>query len=127
MEFLPYIRKPFRVEAIEVTIENIHELSEMCGELVEKEGQDPYIQVDRKKVPNLFRIKLGFMVTKMGENLRAFSKEAFLENFAEENEGPRLGLATTGELLDEIRSRIDIDYHNGGGGLEYSTVKGRVA
>lgn len=125
MEFLPYIRKPFRVEAIEVTRENIHELSEMCGDLVEREGEDPYIQVDRKKVNNIFRIKLGFMLTRMGENLRAYSPEAFEETFSKENEGPRLGLAMTSELLDELRARIDVDYHNGGGGLEYSTVKGR--
>ena len=38
---------------------------------------------------------------------------------------PRLGLATTSELLEEIRSRIETDYYAGGGGLGYSTVKGR--
>jgi hypothetical protein len=36
-----------------------------------------------------------------------------------------LGLATTGELLDEIRARIEVDYVVGGGGLGYSTAKGR--
>jgi hypothetical protein len=36
-----------------------------------------------------------------------------------------LGLATTRELLDELRARIEIDYFAGGGGLGYSTVKGR--
>lgn len=125
MEFLPYIRKPFRVEAIEVTRENIHEISLMTGDLVEEEGQEPYIQVDRKKVVNLFRIKVGFMLTRMGSNLRAYTREAFDETFSEDNEGPRLGLAMTGELLDELRARIEVDYYNGGGGLEYSTKGGR--
>jgi hypothetical protein len=36
-----------------------------------------------------------------------------------------LGLATTRELLQELESRIRIDYYRGGGGLNYSTVKGR--
>lgn len=36
-----------------------------------------------------------------------------------------LGLATTEELLNEIRSRIEIDYFSGGGGLQYTTVDGR--
>ena len=36
-----------------------------------------------------------------------------------------LGLATTEALLAELRSRIDVDYLNGGGGLYYSTVTGR--
>ena len=38
---------------------------------------------------------------------------------------PHLGLATTREILDELRCRIEIDYYAGGGGLDYSTVKGR--
>ena len=38
---------------------------------------------------------------------------------------PNLGMATTRDLLDEIRARIEIDYFAGGGGLDYSTVKGR--
>lgn len=40
-------------------------------------------------------------------------------------DGPHLGLATTRRLLDEIYARIEIDYHRGGGGLDYATVTGR--
>lgn len=38
---------------------------------------------------------------------------------------PRLGLATTRELLEELRARIEVDYFAGGGGLDYTTVAGR--
>ena len=38
---------------------------------------------------------------------------------------PNLGLATTEELLVELRTRIEIDWYSGGGGLGYSTVAGR--
>ena len=38
---------------------------------------------------------------------------------------PHLGLARTRQLLDELTSRIRVDYFAGGGGLDYSTVKGR--
>lgn len=38
---------------------------------------------------------------------------------------PLLGLATTRQLLDELAARIDGDYSNGGGGLDYTTVAGR--
>lgn len=38
---------------------------------------------------------------------------------------PKLGLATTRELLKELTARIETDYAVGGGGLDYSTVKGR--
>lgn len=44
---------------------------------------------------------------------------------ADDLDRPNLGLATTEELLDEIRTRIEIDYYRGGGGLGYSTVAGR--
>lgn len=39
--------------------------------------------------------------------------------------GSNLGLATTQELLDELRARIELDYFAGGGGLQYTTVGGR--
>lgn len=35
---------------------------------------------------------------------------------------PRLGFATTRELLEEIAARIEVDGANGGGGLDYRTV-----
>lgn len=38
---------------------------------------------------------------------------------------PRLGLATTGQLLEELRARIEVDYFAGGGGLDYTTMHGR--
>jgi hypothetical protein len=38
---------------------------------------------------------------------------------------PNLGLATTRQLLDELRARIEVDYVMGGGGLDYTTVGGR--
>jgi hypothetical protein len=40
-------------------------------------------------------------------------------------EEPNLGLATTAQLLEELRVRIEVDYYSGGGGLDYSTVRGR--
>lgn len=43
----------------------------------------------------------------------------------DEQPQPNLGLATTRQLLDELRARIDVDYASGGGGLDYTTVGGR--
>lgn len=36
-----------------------------------------------------------------------------------------LGMATTDELLTELRTRIGMDFYAGGGGLGYSTAEGR--
>lgn len=50
-----YIRKPFEVEAIEVTPENIQEVAAWCGGIIETDNEGPrtgdqeYIQVSVKK------------------------------------------------------------------------------
>lgn len=83
MEFVTFVRKPFIVEAVEVTEENIAELAEMIGTLRQKENGTPYIAVNRRLVPNLFRVYLGFWVTKMGDNVRCYSKRIFTQQFIE--------------------------------------------
>jgi hypothetical protein len=59
------------------------------------------------------------------ESERARAVGDALLAFLREQERPLLGLATTRQLLDELRTRIEIDYFAGGGGLDYSTVTGR--
>jgi hypothetical protein len=83
MDFVTFVRKPFTVEAIEVTEENIAEIAEMIGSLHYKENGSPYIQVNRRLVPNLFRIYPGFWVTRMGDsdNIRCYSKRIFNNQF----------------------------------------------
>lgn len=82
MEFTRFIRKPFTVEAVEVTVENIHELSQFIGDFGEDEN-GPYIQADRKKVPTVFRVVPGYWVTKMGSQIRCYSARVFMDQFIE--------------------------------------------
>lgn len=86
MEFATFVRKPFVVEAIEVTTENIGEVAKYVGDLREKEDGTPYILVDRRLVPNVFRVYPGFFMTKMGENVRCYSRKIFKEQFTEQND-----------------------------------------
>lgn len=81
MELSNYVRKPFIVEAVEVTPENIGEIAELVGTLREKDNGTPYIQVDRRLVPNIYRVYLGFWMTRMGDNIRCYSKRIFREQF----------------------------------------------
>ena len=83
MDFATFVRKPFTVEAVEVTEENIAEIAELIGSLRHKENGAPYIQVNRRLVPNLFRIYPGFWVTRMGDsdNIRCYSKRIFNNQF----------------------------------------------
>lgn len=83
LEFTEYVRKPFVVSACEVTVDNIEEISKYVGELKSKEGT-PYIQVDRRLVPNIYRVFPGFFMTRMGDNIRCYSRKVFTEQFKEQ-------------------------------------------
>ena len=81
MEFTTFVRKPFIVDAVEITVDNIAEVAKYVGDLREKEDGTPYILVDQRLVPNVDRVYLGFFMTKMGENVRCYSKRIFKEQF----------------------------------------------
>ncbi len=81
MEFTTFVRKPFMVEAVEVTEDNISEIAPLVGALREKEDGTHYIHVDRRLFPNIFRVDPGFWMTKMGDNLRCYSKAVFTKQF----------------------------------------------
>lgn len=85
MDFKTFVRKPFVVEAVEVTAENIEEIAKYVGDLREKEDGTPYILVDRRLVPNVFRVYPGFFMTRMGENVRCYSRKIFKEQFMEQD------------------------------------------
>lgn len=84
LEFNSYVRKPFIIEAVEVTEENIEEIAEHVGTVREKDGKR-YILVDHKKVPSVFRVYPGFWMTKMDGNIRCYSRKTFLEQFVPNN------------------------------------------
>lgn len=82
MDFTQYVRKPFIVEAVRVTKDNIAEIADLVGELKTKEDDGaPFIQVDRKLVPNIYRVYIGFWMTRMGDHIRCYSPKVFREQF----------------------------------------------
>jgi hypothetical protein len=83
MIFNTYTRKPFVVEAVEITDENIEDVAKMIGvegEVREKDGAQ-YIVVDKRIVPNIHRASAGWWLTRMGDNLRCYSPKIFTEQF----------------------------------------------
>jgi hypothetical protein len=82
MTFQTYRRKPFTVEAIEITEENIDELAKFIGTVkIKDEDGTKFIQVDRRLIPNVWRVYPGFFMTKMDENIRCYSPRTFKEQF----------------------------------------------
>lgn len=91
MEFTKAICKPFVVEVLRVTTENIADIAPFVGELMFKEEDNsPFIQVDKKLVPNVYRVYPGFYMTRLGGKTRFYSKRIFSKQFtdwSEEAEG----------------------------------------
>lgn len=86
LEFTNYVRKPFSVQAIEVTEENIRDVARglNIGQVkFDEETGEPYILVDKKKIPNVNRVHAGYFVTKMGNNIRCYNPQVFPQQFTE--------------------------------------------
>jgi hypothetical protein len=81
MKFTTYVRKPFIVQAVEITTDNIADIAGFVGDLRKKEDGSPYILVDPRLVPNVERVYPGFFMTKMGENIRCYSRRVFTDQF----------------------------------------------
>jgi hypothetical protein len=81
MQFQTFVRKPFVVDAIEVTADNIADVAKYVGDLREDEDGTVYILVDRRLVPNVARVFPGFFMTKMGKNVRCYSRKIFKDQF----------------------------------------------
>lgn len=86
MEMTKYARKPFFVDAVEITADNIEEVAKDVGDLRSKDDGTPYILVDRRLVPNVTRVYIGFFMTKMGDNVRCYSRKVFKEQFVKSND-----------------------------------------
>lgn len=86
LNYLTYVRKPFTVEAVEVTKENITDVAPLVGTLVEPPEGTPFIEVDPKKVPHVTRVFPGFFLTKMGKRVHCYSPKAFKAQFADADE-----------------------------------------
>lgn len=83
MNFQTFTRKPFVVEAVEITEENIDDIAKMIGvdgEVREKDGVK-YIVIDKRIVPNIHRAVPGWWLTRMGDNLRCYSPKIFTDQF----------------------------------------------
>lgn len=84
MNFTTYVRKPFTVEAIQITRENIEEAAPFIGTLIKEGPNAPYILVNSEKVPNVEQVYPGFWMTRMGKFTRCYSRRAFENEFVEQ-------------------------------------------
>ena len=88
LAFQDFVRKPFVVQAIEVTKENINQLAEelKIGEVRTKDDGTPFIHVDRRLEPNVLQVYPGYWVTQMGDNVRCYSRKVFFRQFIQDSD-----------------------------------------
>ena len=83
MEFDKFIRKPFVVNAVLITEQNIAEVAEYIGTLRTAKDGSRYIQVNRRLIPYLLEVFPGYWMTRMGDKIRCYSDEVFEDQFTE--------------------------------------------
>lgn len=81
VEFTQFVRKPFEIEALEITVDNIDEIAPMVGKLGRTDEGVPYIEVDHDLVPNMTRVWPGYWLTRMGGNIRCYASRVFADQF----------------------------------------------
>lgn len=88
MDYTTFVRKPFTVEAVEITAENMAELAQFIGVIETEEDGTPFIKVDHSKVPTkVYRVFVGYWMTKMTygktTQIRCYSPKIFRQQFVE--------------------------------------------
>lgn len=82
--FRTFVRKPFEIEAVEITSDNIEQIAPMVGKLdKDQKTGTPFIEVDKELVPNMTRVWPGYWLTKMGDNIRCYASRVFADQFME--------------------------------------------
>lgn len=91
LEFTGFVRKPFMVEAVEITFENLEEVAKLIGKVDTDEDGKTIIRVDRKLMPDVYRVspgplvvRPGFFMTRMGNHIRCYNRKVFFKQFASE-------------------------------------------
>lgn len=79
--FEKFIRKPFAVEAIQITEDNIEEMAQFIGKIRKRPDGSPYIFVDRRFIPGIEKVYPGFWMTRIGDNTRCYSNRIFQDQF----------------------------------------------
>lgn len=84
MKTARYVRKPFEVDAIQVSSENMPEITTWCGgKMVEESIGKWYIEVDVERVLNERQRKayVGDWVLKSPQGFKVFGHKAFKKSF----------------------------------------------
>jgi hypothetical protein len=80
MEFSQFVRRPFSVEAIQITEENMEEVAELIGRVETAKGIT-FISLNRRLIPVVHRAYVGWWVTRLDDDFRCYSNKVFNSQF----------------------------------------------
>lgn len=94
IEIVQYTRKPFNVDAVQVTAENIAEVTGWCKGAIEHDGSVPFIKVQVARVIDERQTKafVGDWVLYAWTGYKVYTDKAFKKTF----------VVLTGEVRDNI-------------------------
>lgn len=102
-----YVRKPFEVDAVQVTAENISAVADWClGEVIEENGAR-FIKVKVPRVLNDRQTKafVGDWVLHAGGGFKVYMSKAFNQSFDKTGNPPKQ-MATTSEKLKQVATTV---------------------
>lgn len=103
IETSKYARKPFEVDAVQVTAENMEEVAQWCEGEVTSEGDAKFVKVNVVQVLNERQTKafVGDWVLFARNGYKVYTEKAFKKSF-------ELVPGTVGQALNEAQSKVKI-------------------
>lgn len=104
MEFSQFVRRPFAVEAVQINVDNLHDVADLIGK-VQTESGVTFIALDRRIIPNINRAYVGWWLTRLGNEYRCYANKVFKKQFIEHEEVIAFSFADDPE--DEVEEEKD--------------------
>ena len=103
IETSKFARKPFEVEAVQVTTDNLEEVATWCKGELTTEGDTKFIKVDVANFINERQTKafVGDWVLYASNGYKVYTNKAFKKNF-------ELVPGTVGQALNEAQKKVSI-------------------
>lgn len=112
--FAPFVRKPFSVEAVQVTEENMKEVAKLLGRIETEPSGKVYIEVYKGRVPKVTRVYVGYWLTRLHDNvknLRVYTTKTFDREFeaspVEEKSDANSGQIQSYPSVDDVLTNED--------------------
>lgn len=80
MEFTTYIRKPFSIDAVQITEDNMKDVAKLIGKIRTRDGVR-YIAVDPRVVPVVRHAYVGWYLTRFEDSYRCYTPKLFKSQF----------------------------------------------